>query len=59
MELSVLLKTFIVISEAGGGSNGPPSGVSGLRDVWIALVLRTTSLPISIIPGRELSIPHN
>lgn len=58
-ELSVLRKTFIVISEAGGGNNGPP-GESGVIGVWSGVVLRTTSLPISIIPGREgLSIPHN
>lgn len=30
VELSVLRKTFIVIAEAGGGNNGPPSGVSGV-----------------------------
>lgn len=59
-EFSVLRNTFIVMAEAGGGNNGPPSGVSGVSNVSIGVVvLLTTSLPISMIPGREFSIPHN
>lgn len=57
-ELSVLRKTFMVMADAGGGNSGPP-GDSGVRGVWTGVVLRTTSLPTSIIPDRELSIPHS
>jgi len=47
-----------VIAEAGGGNNGLP-GESGVRGVSLGDVVRKTSLPISIMPGRESSSPHN
>lgn len=54
----VCLNSVIVIAEAGGGNTGPSSCISGAYGV-IGVVLRATSLPISMTPGRESIILHN